>query len=101
PVPGVSPLDGRPDLRSLQSQGPSRGGIAFVQELPAPPSLGILAGFGGRAGQRGERPEEASVGSVRPRHRSVTLPTSAAKLVQTAVVAGAGEGIARHGVSLV
>ena len=48
----------------------------------------------GRAVQRGERAEKAAVGLVRPRHRPEALPPVAAQLVEPAVVAGAGVGVA-------
>ncbi len=49
---------------SAQFQSLSRDRIALVEEVPAPPSLVVLADFGGRPGQCGKCPQETPVGGM-------------------------------------
>ena len=56
----------RPGLSatSVQPEGTGCGAIAFIEEISAPPSLIVLADLSRRPGQRGQCPQETSIGAM-------------------------------------
>src|SRR6478672_1898288 len=75
---------------SLETELARALGRAVAQELRAACLLVALADGTGGAGERRERPQEAPVGLVRPRHRALPAPARLAQRVERPVVAGAG-----------
>src|SRR5699024_3396579 len=92
-----SPGSPRPSAEELP--GRVRGGV-HEEGAAALLLLGLLDLAGG-LGERGQGPQEASVGLVRPRHRALPLPAGAAQPVQPPVVTGTGVGIALDGAARV
>ena len=67
--------------------------ITVIQQIQTPAELVGLANIVSRTGQGGDAPKEAPVGFVTVGHRAESLPSVAAQLIETAVVAGAGVGV--------
>src|SRR6476660_5592680 len=75
---------------SSETELPRRPGRAVAEELRAAGLLVALADGAGGAGERRERPQEAPVGLVRPRHGTLPAPAGLAERVERPVVARAG-----------
>lgn len=85
------PRTGR--LLALETEFSPRRGVTVIQQIQTPAELVALADIAGGPGQGGDAPKEAPVGFVTVGHRTESLPSVAAQLVQTAVVPGAGVGV--------
>ena len=86
-------MPGASRLLALEAQLSPTRGVTVVQQIQTPAELVALADIVGGPGKGGDAPQEAPVGFVTVRHRAESLPSIAAQLVQTAVVAGAGVGV--------